>query len=291
MKLTNLFGILPLFIITACMCGCDDDADMLFFSGSEPITQTGTCTNLIGSANLYLNGSQTQDIGIANGKGGYSAQSSDESVVSVTVSNNRLVINAHGKEGKVSVTVTDKKGNSKLLPVIVSYGIISFDYFSLESGFNILVNNEFTTDEDLKKQVNEAMNDYPSINEGGKYVLRPTDLANVFEPGENSGGKLSVYLSEKAQPIEGTYTLYWDDTLNGKKQMAFSFNYNSETHVYFLNPSFGDDKTRSNSSYTSTYLVEDVTIHCPSSIVLPENSKVLYGQRVRSFGIQPSINH
>ncbi len=97
MKTKTLLAFLLLSVMTFCMSACQDDAEIILFSGSELINETGTCTNTISSTVLYLNGRETGDIGIANGKGGYSAQSSDETIVTATVSNDRLLLESHGK--------------------------------------------------------------------------------------------------------------------------------------------------------------------------------------------------
>lgn len=107
MKTKTLLGFFLLSLMTFCISACQDDAEIILFSGSELIDETGTCTNTISSTVLYLNGWESENIGIANGKGGYSAQSSDETIVTATVNDNRLWLSSHGKKGKVTVTRPD----------------------------------------------------------------------------------------------------------------------------------------------------------------------------------------
>lgn len=126
MKTKTLLGFFLLSLMTFCISACQDDAEIILFSGSELIDETGTCTNTISSTVLYLNGWESENIGIANGKGSYSAQSSDETIVTATVNDNRLWLSSHGKKGKVTVTVSDKDGNYVTLPVTVSYGVLTF---------------------------------------------------------------------------------------------------------------------------------------------------------------------
>lgn len=126
MKTKTLLGFFLLSLMAFCISACQDDAEIILFSGSELIDETGTCTNTISSTVLYLNGWEAENIGIANGKGGYSAQSSDETIVTATVNDNRLWLSSHGKKGKVTVTVSDKDGNYVTLPVTVSYGVLTF---------------------------------------------------------------------------------------------------------------------------------------------------------------------
>lgn len=126
MKTKTLLGFFLLSVMAFCVSACQDDAEIILFSGSELVDETGTCTNTVSSTVLYLNGWEAENIGIANGKGGYSAQSSDETIVTATVIDNRLWLSSHGKKGKVTVTVTDKDGNYVTLPVTVSYGVLTF---------------------------------------------------------------------------------------------------------------------------------------------------------------------
>ena len=85
MKTKTLLGFFLLSVMAFCVSACQDDAEIILFSGSELVDETGTCTNTVSSTVLYLNGWEAENIGIANGKGGYSAQSSDETIVTATV--------------------------------------------------------------------------------------------------------------------------------------------------------------------------------------------------------------
>ena len=118
MKTKTLLGFFLLSLMTFCISACQDDAEIILFSGSELIDETGTCTNTISSTVLYLNGWESENIGIANGKGGYSAQSSDETIVTATVNDNRLWLSSHGKKGKVIIGAMMRK------LAHVSYGVL-----------------------------------------------------------------------------------------------------------------------------------------------------------------------
>ena len=100
MKTKTLLGFFLLSFMAFCVSACQDDAEIILFSGSELVDETGTCTNTVSSTVLYLNGWEAENIGIANGKGGYSAQSSDETIVTATVIDNRLWLVRMVKKGK-----------------------------------------------------------------------------------------------------------------------------------------------------------------------------------------------
>ena len=48
-----------------CVSACQDDAEIILFSGSELVDETGTCTNTVSSTVLYLNGWEAENIRIA----------------------------------------------------------------------------------------------------------------------------------------------------------------------------------------------------------------------------------
>ena len=95
-------------------------------------------------------------------KGGYSAQSSDETIVTATVIDNRLWLSSHGK-GKVTVTVTDKDGNYVTLPVTVSYGVLTFMCVD-QPEFQVSRPSEdmlsLDSESELQEKVNVAMAPY-----------------------------------------------------------------------------------------------------------------------------------
>ena len=165
MKTKTLLGFFLLSVMAFCVSACQDDAEIILFSGSELIDETGTCTNTISSTVLYLNGWEAENIGIANGKGGYSAQSSDETIVTATVNDNRLWLSSHGKKGKVTVTVSDKDGNYVTLPVTVSYGVLTFTCLD-QPEYQVSRPSEdmlllLDAEDDLQEKVNVAMTPWP----------------------------------------------------------------------------------------------------------------------------------
>ena len=82
-KLLFLASLLMLLSVSLTAC-YDDKADIAFYSGDQLIDQVGTCTNFVSSVTIYTNSSsKTENLGIAYGKGGYQALSSDAEVVKV----------------------------------------------------------------------------------------------------------------------------------------------------------------------------------------------------------------
>ena len=57
MKTKTLLGFFLLSVMAFCVSACQDDAEIILFSGSELVDETGTCTNTVSSTVLYLNGS------------------------------------------------------------------------------------------------------------------------------------------------------------------------------------------------------------------------------------------
>mgnify|MGYP007028356853 CR=1 FL=1 len=52
----HIYSILMLISLLFVGTACEDDyRDMVFFTGEAPIYQIGTCDNLIGSVNLWIN--------------------------------------------------------------------------------------------------------------------------------------------------------------------------------------------------------------------------------------------
>lgn len=299
MKTKTLLRFFLLSVMTFCVSACQDDAEIILFSGSELINETGTCTNTISSTVLYLNGRETGDIGIANGKGGYSAQSSDETIVTATVSDDRLLLESHGKKGKVTVTVSDKKGNSVILPVTVSYGVATFYCGMNRSGFAISVGNELLTSEtdenkELLESLNEVMLEYSFLEEQDVCVLQPDNVNSFLQEGK---GSFKLKSADGGIRAEGTYKVNRDEKLGtGKPELAFSFYQNQNgvdklLHKFYFEPSFVRQPSTRDAGPITLYWVEQVTNpRFWDGVSLPEgdNVKVLYVVSASSSGIRPA---
>ncbi len=294
MKTKTLLAFFLLSVMTFCMSACQDDAEIILFSGSELINETGTCTNTISSTVLYLNGRETGDIGIANGKGGYSAQSSDETIVTATVSDDRLLLESHGKKGKVTVTVSDKKGNSVVLPVTVSYGIMTFYCRMNRSGFAISVDNEILTsgtdeNKELLKSLNEVM------LESYSFLAEQDNVSRFLEDGK---GEFKLKSADGGIRAEGTYKVNRDEELGtGKPELAFSFYQHQNgadklLHKFYFEPSFVRQPSTREVGPIIYYWMEQVAdSHYWDGVSLPEagNVKVLYVVLASSSGIRPEL--
>ena len=278
-----LLGIF-FFVITCGLSSCQNEAEIFLFSGSGPITEPGACTNRISSSTFFLNSSsgQSQDIGIANGKGGYSATSADESIVTATVSDDRLMLTSHGKKGNTIVTVRDKKDNTVSLPVTVGYGVVTL--YSKGQYFAVVdADNNRLADEVLQAKVKEAMASYSFIQDKGQCILQPADVTRYFLPEDH--GTFVVKNANGTKTIEGTYRIEAEDQSLNQRLGKFIFTYNNETHTFRLTPpsSSSSDMNRAtrDTGPIPFYLIEDVTTFpLLSSVTLPENAKVLYGLSV-----------
>lgn len=298
MKTKTLLNFFLFSVIVFCISACQDDAEIILFSGSELNNETGTCTNTISSTVLYLNGQETGDIGIANGKGGYSAQSSDEAIVTATVSNDRLLLESHGKKGKVTVTVSDKEGNSVVLPVTVSYGVSSF--YCEMGRFAVSVGNEILTSEtdenkELLKSLNETMMEtYSFLEEKDICVLQPDNVNRFLQEGK---GSFKLKGADGGIRAEGTYKVSRDEELGtGKPELAFFFYQNQDgtdklLHKFYFEPSFVRQPSTRDTGPISFYWIEQVTdSRYWEGVSLPEEEdvKVFYGVLASSSGTRPA---
>lgn len=298
MKTKTLLDYLLVFVIAFCISACQDDAEIILFSGSELNNETGTCTNTISSTVLYINGRETEDIGIANGKGGYLAQSSDETILTATVSNDRLLLESHGKKGKVTVTVSDKKGHSVVLPVTVSYGVSSF--YCRMRWFAVSVGNEVLTSEtDENKELLESLNkvmlkSYSFLEEKDICVLQPDNVNRFLQEGK---GSFKLKGADGGIRAEGTYEVSRDEELGtGKPELAFSFYQNQDgadklLHKFYFEPSFVRQPSTRDTGPISFYWIEQVTdSRYWDGVSLPEEEdvKVFYGVLASSSGTRPA---
>lgn len=278
MKTKTLISFFFALVVAFGFSACDDDAQIILFSDSEVIDEIGTCTNTVSSLELYLNGRESADIGIANGKEGYSAHSSDESVVTATVNNDRLLLNSHGKKGKITITVSDKKGNSVVLPVTVAYGGVKL--LGIQAAFVISVDGEILRGEDNKQlieSVNEAMAPYAFIKEEETCILQPNDVNKILANGSFK------YSSENGKILaEGTYRSEYDDEwITGEQSMFLNFSYQGSkgvvNHKFYFEPKLKSEPTTRETGPVKMYWAQDVTQSSYlDDITLPDNGKVLY---------------
>ena len=195
------------------------------------------------------------------------------------------------------MTVSDKKGNSVVLPVTVSYGVISL-FCREQTGFVVSVNDELLSmgkdeNKELLESVNEVMMQKYSFIKGQEVcILQPDDVDNFMADGNGS----FILKTENGEiRAEGTYQVGHDDDLISDKQcVTFTFSYKDadsadRQHKFYLEPSFKRTPSTKSVGPTMICWMEDVTdSSCLTEISLPENGKVLYVVFTSSFGIRPA---
>lgn len=267
------------FIRTALMAafilsttGCSEDAELVFFSGEQLIDQIGTCTNVVSTVRLYLNGTEEQSLGIAYGKGSYSATSADYDIATADISNNRLKLKGL-KPGETQVTVTDKKGNSATLSVKVGMGCVSLQH--LQMRLYLTQNDQLIDDKSLKEQVGEAMKAQLSKDNYIAFVIVPRHVSTWIEGGTS---ELYAYMLDEDAPSIGTCQAVQPSN----ERVVLAFQYGESLHHYECNPPFLPAKEMAG-GYQWNF-VEDVTRQCPDGL-LKEGMKVYYGFSAQTSGM------
>lgn len=140
---------------------------------------------------LLGSGAKSTIVKVMQGNGGYKA-SSDSEDVTVSVSNNDITVKALGKEGSATITVTDSRGLTVLIPVQVTSTTEPYDEEELSS---IKDNTTLRFYYD-NKTVNNGQSSYTILNSkeenlnlygwdywGGYQVLK------IYFPGDHSVGE------------------------------------------------------------------------------------------------------
>ena len=209
MKLKNKYvSLCVALLFGATLSGCyDESADIVFFTGDTLMGEDMILGNRINTITLYTNGDATADVGIANGKGGYQAKTSDEAIVKVAMEGERLLLTRGDKEGTSQVTVTDDKGNQAVLEVKVGAGVYPL-YFTGRERCRAMQQGEAIANENLQSDVEGAMVGYHLLAYGGYYALMPDKIGSFASEGDK--GKLLVRYEKSSQTIEGTYSFAVD---------------------------------------------------------------------------------
>lgn len=120
-KRWKCFRIMLLMFGAISLHGCyDDSADIVLYSGDQPIKENGVYTNTVTHVTLSVSGQSSMELGMAFGNGWYRAETSDAEIVKVEVRYNRLILSCGGKSGEAIVIISDEKGNEEKLSVEVS---------------------------------------------------------------------------------------------------------------------------------------------------------------------------
>lgn len=112
--------IVSLFFAMSLPACYDYSADIVVYSGDQPVVEEGVCTNAVTYVALSAGGQSSVELGMAFGNGWYRAETSDVEIVKVAVQYDRLTLSCGEKTGEAVVIVSDEKGNEERLSVEVS---------------------------------------------------------------------------------------------------------------------------------------------------------------------------
>lgn len=244
--------LLLLCCLSLAVVGCDTfpyHRKLVLFSGSGPIYDIGTCTNLTSNVTLYLTRPDGTVLGIDGGDGKYSVESTgDVASVEFTADSEgyRRIEVKPLAIGVGNVFVKDGSGKSVSLRVEVR------EHLSIGMTVSKIYYYSVNPPEDeLWTRIRNMLSETATMKQGGHYELIPDNQ----ESGElYTGGKLRVYASEAAPGFdEGTY-----ETVEAEDGNGLSFKYGDEEHLFMLNPDIGQDTKMS--GYARVYACEDVTV-------------------------------
>lgn len=263
----HFYSILMLAVLALCTVACDndDDRNITFFTGDEPIYQIGTCDNLISYVKLYTIAPEGRIIGIDGGDGDYSIVSnSNEEIVNARMTTPdkyaRLLLTPADAEkmGEAAIVISD--GNGKVALLKVRVGEYGMRLQVKERG--IIVTGEVS--DEKKDEIMAAMeNTFPVEIDGG-FTLSSDTYGNMEE------GKLGVYIENfNKTPIEGKY-IWRELAVDEQQKRGFVFKYSNKEYVYLMSIPGGLD-TRSTGN-NAIPLIEDVTSEC--MVECPEGVKV-----------------
>lgn len=261
----HFYSILILAVLALCTVSCDndDDRNITFFTGDEPIYQVGTCDNLISYVKLYTIAPEGRIIGVDGGDGDYSIVSnSNEAIVTARMTTpdkyaRILLTPADAKEmGEAAIVVSD--GNGKVALLKVRVGEYGMKLQVKERG--IIVTGEVS--DEKKDEIMAAMENTFPVGIDGGFTLSSDTYGNMEE------GKLGVYIeSFDETPIEGKYI--WREVMADEQQKrGFIFKYGNKEYVYLMSIAGGlDTRSIGNSAIP---LIEDVTsectVECPAGV-------------------------
>lgn len=281
-KLFEWLGGVLLLGVAVLFSACEDDqADIVFYSGSSLIEEVGTCTNAVSEVTLFMNGRETAEVGIAYGKGAYQAATSDVEIVRVEIVGDRLRLSCGEKEGRAVVMVSDEKGNQAGLWVYTGLGSIECAATG-KTAVKAILNGNVIADEALQSMMAEALQGYRPMEEGGTLTFIPQNVEHWLLEGEEGTVKWTRN-PMSGESVEGTYRFGYDDQLMGEPMECFLVSCKGELHRLYLNP----DLNRSRETGpVSQYWVEDITAACPEDVLqqLPEQARVAYFMETVTWG-------
>lgn len=254
-----VISLLWLGIGTACE---EDYRDITFFTGAEPVYQSGTCGNLITEADLYLTSPDGLVVGLYGGDGTYIVSGGDTAVAVIELTEvangyQRMLVTPQG-EGVTEFVVEDSSGTASMLRVRV-HKCLKLAFFVFECGYHY--DGSAISDEDWA-DVQHYIEELLPVKPGTRYVLDADGENNSLL----SDGCLTVYPSDGSDPLEGSYK-----RLEGGENNGLLFSYGDEEHVFTARSPLEIMESR-NSVLPSFIVWEDVTHLSP--LALPEEGRV-----------------
>lgn len=240
MRISNFLNMLFAALLILGLGACSDDENQpVSFSPEE----------------LNLHVGSVGSITIAGGKGEYHVLSSNEEVATGAVSDNELLVTAK-KEGDAILTVTDKEGNTGILPVKVS--LLAFDFILQNQRTQVKA-----TDENIQAIIDKELTDKAPIKEKGGYFKL------VMADRKMDKGSLEVYVTaDDKEPKKGTFIRAEEE---GR---PFAFSYDGQERTFFIGDKYlppVSDNTKSS--------VQDPTI------LLTENQTEYYRKKYPEAGV------
>lgn len=268
------FFFLALVCLLFAGTSCEDDyRDVVLFTGAEPVYQSGTCSNLLTEAMLYLSSPEGLVVGIDGGDGNYQVSGNDKAIATAEFTESadgfqRFRIRPVG-EGETVFTVTDGSGQQSMLKVTVQ-AYFKWEIKVLEIRYqyegNALSDKEFF-------ELADEISDVLTMKLNGRYVLRANDDSNPLY----GGGILEVYpTSDSYEPIVGTY----DMTDSAEAGACIRFKYGDEVHVFSSSPVALSPTLLSVTKETGPISVlywEDVTMSSPQT--LPDGEHIYRAEK------------
>ena len=214
------YCLLAVFSFTS----CNDESGIRFLTdeiqgdivvGKKAVSHV-TISNL-GGESIFLEG----------GTMPYQASANNPSLISITIEDNNLYIQATGEEGTTEVTVTDKNGKSATLTVTVQKEILRIEVTDIKT--KVSATDGTSMDEATSTTITADITQNSRIQPGNVIALERTGIETL-----GYKGILRIYSdgSESAKVLyEGTYLQgYYQDL----QAAYFEFQYDGATELYFL---------------------------------------------------------
>lgn len=229
-------------------CNDEDDIRFLIHNVQGDIIVGEKAVDHISISNLG-----GQSVLLSGGTMPYTASVDVPSLLTLTLENDNLYLQATGEEGTVEVTITDKNGKSSVLTVVIRKERIRITATGIKTRI------EGNIDEETRQAITEDIMQNARIQPDYVIYMERTDITEAgYE------GILHIYASssESAETMyEGTYKQGYEPDLQA---MYFELTYNGTTELYFLgrpNQDFPQIPETRETSPSSIYLGRNLTSH------------------------------